>query len=80
MVTSTPAAAGSRHGPVLGAREPLIERGQRDRQFRAGVSPAWHLAIVLAIIHAASAALDAEHAVADTIERELIATVLGAVS
>lgn len=70
----------AKHGPVLGVLEPLIERGQRDGQFRAGVSPAWHLAIVLAIIHSASAALNAEHASPEAIERELVATVLGAVS
>ena len=70
----------AKHGPVLGVLEPLIARGQRDGQFRAGVSPAWHLGIVLAIIHAASASLEAEHASPDEIERELIATVLGAVS
>ena len=70
----------AKHGPVLGVLEPLIERGQRDGEFRADVSPAWHLAMVLAIVHTASAALEAEHASPDEIERELIATVLGAVS
>jgi AcrR family transcriptional regulator len=70
----------AKHGPVLGTLEPLIERGQRDGRFRADVSPAWHLAMVLAIVHAASAALDAEHASPDAMERELVATVLGAIS
>jgi hypothetical protein len=70
----------AKHGPVLGTLEPLIERGQRVGRFRADACPAWHLAMVLAIIHAASATLDTGHASPDEIERELIATVLGAVS
>ena len=70
----------AKHGPVLGTLEPLIERGQREGRFRSGVAPAWHLAMVLGIVHTASAALNAGHASPAEIERELIATVLGAVS
>src|SRR3954452_17912222 len=33
----------AKHGPVLAALEPLIERGQRDGTFRDAVPPAWHL-------------------------------------
>jgi TetR/AcrR family transcriptional regulator, mexCD-oprJ operon repressor len=69
----------ARHGPVLAALQPLIERGQRDGTFRADVSPVWHLAMILALIHAASGALEAGHDPPEQIESALIATVLGAV-
>jgi hypothetical protein len=69
----------ARHRPVLASLEPLIERGQRDGAFRAGVPPAWHLAMILALVHAASGALDAGHGSPEQIESALIATVLGAV-
>ena len=69
----------ARHGPVLASIEPLIERGQRDGTFRDDVPPAWHLAMILALIHAASGALDAGHGTPDEIEPALVATVIGAV-
>ena len=36
---------------------PLIERGQRDGVFRRDVPVAWHIAVIRAIVHAASAEL-----------------------
>ena len=69
----------ARHGPVLAQLQPLIERGQRNGTFRADVTPAWHLAMILALIHAASAALEAGHGSDRQIETALIPTVLGAV-
>jgi TetR/AcrR family transcriptional repressor of mexCD-oprJ operon len=48
-----------RHASVLAALEPLIERGQADGSFRAGVPATWHLAMLLALTHAASAELAA---------------------
>ena len=68
------------HGPVLRRLEPLIERGQADGDFRPDVPAAWHLAVVLALTHTASATLQAGHGTADQIESALLATVLGAVS
>src|SRR6476620_7439399 len=41
-----------RHGSVLGALVPLIERGQAAGAFRDDVPPAWHLAMLLALVHA----------------------------
>jgi AcrR family transcriptional regulator len=67
------------HVPVLTLLEPLIERGQRDGSFRAGVPAAWHLSMILALIHAASGELQAERLPADRIEAALLDTVLGAV-
>jgi AcrR family transcriptional regulator len=67
-----------RHHPVVAVLEPLIERGQRDGAFRSDVSPAWHLSMILALIHAASAEHRAERQ-PDQVEIALVATVLGAV-
>ena len=69
----------AKHGPALARLEPLIARGQREGAFRADVTPAWHLAMVLALIHAASGALEAGHGSQQQIESALIPTVLGAV-
>ena len=69
----------AKHGPVLDRLEPLIERGQADDVFRPDVPAAWHLAVVLALVHTASATLQAGHGTPDKIESALVATVLGAV-
>ena len=67
------------HSPVLGTLQPLIERGQADGTFRPGVPAAWHLSMLMAVIHAASGELGAGR-VSDTgAEPALIATILGAV-
>ena len=66
-----------RHSPVLSSLQPLIERGQADGTFRADVPAAWHLSMLLALIHAASSELRAGR-VADA-GPALVATVLGAV-
>ena len=69
-----------RHAPLLGVLEPLIERGQRDGTFRRDVSATWHLSMILALVHAASAQLHSGHMPADRIEAAIVATVLGALS
>ena len=43
-----------RHLPMLDQLEPLIERGQKQGVFRSDVPVAWHLAVIRAIVHAAS--------------------------
>jgi AcrR family transcriptional regulator len=68
-----------RHGAVFAALESLIERGQRTGAFRADVPAAWHLSMLVALIHAASAELRAERLPAEEIEPALVASVLGAV-
>ena len=67
-----------RHGPVLAALESLIERGQRTGAFRTRVPVAWHLSMLVALIHAASAELRAGRLAAEEVESALVATVLGA--
>jgi AcrR family transcriptional regulator len=69
----------ARHRPVLEILEPLIERGQRDGSIRSDVPAAWHLSMIMALIHAASAELRAGRMPAQHAEAALLATVLGAV-
>jgi len=69
-----------RHGSVLDRLIPLIERGQAAGDFRTDVAPAWHLAMLLALIHAASGELRAHRVPEADAEAALVATVLGAVS
>jgi AcrR family transcriptional regulator len=69
-----------RHSSVLAALEPLIERGQADGTFRAGVPTAWHLSMLLALVHAASGELGAGRVDDAEAEPALIATVLGALN
>jgi AcrR family transcriptional regulator len=69
-----------RHSSVLAALEPLIERGQADGTFRADVPPAWHLSMLLALMHAASGELGAGRVTDADAATALVATILGAVS
>jgi TetR/AcrR family transcriptional regulator, mexCD-oprJ operon repressor len=75
-----PADLRRRHEPVLAVLEPLIERGQRDGAFRADVPAAWHLSMILALIHAASGELRAGRLPSRQVESALLGSVLGAVS
>jgi hypothetical protein len=68
-----------RHHAILAMLEPLIERGQRDGTFRSDVPAGWHLSMILALVHAASAELQAGRMRADDAEAAVVATVLGAV-
>jgi AcrR family transcriptional regulator len=68
------------HQPVLAVLVPLIERGQRDGSFRAGVPVAWHLSMLLALIHAASAELSAARMPEAEVEAALVTTVLAAIT
>ena len=70
----------AKHHGVLAALQPLIERGQRDGSFRADVPAAWHLSMLLALMHAASGELHAGHVTDSDAEPALVATVLGALS
>lgn len=69
----------ARHDPLLGTLEPLIARGQREGAFRADVPPAWHLSMLMALMHAASAELQAGRLPEGQLEAALVETVLGAV-
>ena len=72
----------ARRAPPAPRRRPrgaqaLIERGQRTGVPR-DVPAAWHLSMMMALIHAASAELRAARLPAEEIEAALVATVLGA--
>jgi TetR/AcrR family transcriptional regulator, mexCD-oprJ operon repressor len=69
-----------RHGSVLGTLLPLIERGQAAGDFRADVPASWHLAMLMALVHAGSAEMRAGRVPEAGAEGALVATVLGAVS
>jgi len=74
-----PEALRHRHGTVLQALAPLIERGQAAGAFRAHVPAAWHLSMLLALVHAASAELRAGRVREADAEDALVASVLGAI-
>lgn len=69
----------ARHRAVLATLQPLIERGQHDGSFRSDVPPSWHLSMLLALIHAASAELRSGRITEGRAEDALLATILGAV-
>ncbi len=68
-----------RHSSVLATLEPLIRRGQADGSFRADVPAAWHLSMLMALMHAASGELGAGRVSDDDAGPALVATVLGSV-
>lgn len=70
----------ARHHAVIAQLEPLIERGQADGSFRSDVPAGWHLSMVLALIHAASAELRAGRVGAEDAESALLTTILGALA
>jgi TetR/AcrR family transcriptional regulator, mexCD-oprJ operon repressor len=65
---------------VLATLQPLIERGQADGTFRADVPAAWHLSMLMALMHAASGELGAGRVTDADAATALVATILGAVS
>jgi len=75
----TPEALRHRHGTVLHALAPLIERGQTTGAFRADVPASWHLSMLMALVHAASAEVRAGRIDEHDAEAALVASVLGAV-
>jgi AcrR family transcriptional regulator len=69
-----------RHQPVLGELLPLVERGQAAGVFRADVPAGWHLAMLLALIHAAVAEQRAGRVDEAAAEAAVVDTVLGALA
>jgi AcrR family transcriptional regulator len=67
------------HQPVLAVLVSLIERGQRDGTFRSDVPAAWHLSMLLALIHGASGELTASRMPQAAVEAALVRSVLGAI-
>jgi TetR/AcrR family transcriptional regulator, mexCD-oprJ operon repressor len=69
-----------RHQPVMTLFVPLIERGQEKGVFRSDLPVAWHLAMIRAIAHAASAEVRSGRIDESRVEDAMIATALNAVS
>lgn len=68
----------AKHHPVFARLEPLIARGQRDGSFGSDVPVSWHLSMLMALIHAASAEVRAARVDDGQAEDALVSTVLGA--
>jgi AcrR family transcriptional regulator len=68
-----------RHQPVMTLFVPLIERGQEKGAFRGDLPVAWHLAMIRAIAHAASAEVRSGRIEESSVEDAMIATVMNAV-
>jgi len=69
-----------RHVPMLDQLEPLIERGQRQGIFRRDVPVAWHLAVVRAIVHAASREIQGGRIPESKAEDAMLSTAIAAIS
>ena len=69
-----------RHVPMLDQLEPLIERGQKQGVFRSDLPVAWHLAVVRAIVHAASAEVRSGRIQESTAEAAMLSTIIAAIS
>ena len=69
-----------RHHAVMATLLPLIQRGQNDGTFRADVPTTWHLSMLMALVHAASAELDGGRVATQDVEAAMVRTVLGAMT
>jgi AcrR family transcriptional regulator len=69
-----------RHLPVLDQLEPLIERGQKQGVFRADLPVVWQLAVIRAIVHAASAAIQSGRLEESEAEAAMLSTTIAAIS
>ena len=69
-----------RHVPMLDQLEPLIERGQRDGVFRRDLSISWQLAVVRAIVHAASREVQGGRLPESDAETVMLSTAIAAIS
>jgi AcrR family transcriptional regulator len=63
-----------RHQPVMTLFVPLIERGQKDGVFRNDLPVSWHLGMIRAIAHTASAELRSGRIDESRVEDALIST------
>jgi len=69
-----------RHVPMLDQLEPLIERGQREGVFRSDLPIAWHLAVIRAIVHAASASIEGGRLEESEAQAAMLTTALAAIA
>jgi AcrR family transcriptional regulator len=68
-----------RHVPMLDQLEPLIERGQKQGIFRSDLPIAWHLAVIRAVVHAASHEIQGGRLAEPEAEAAMISTALAAI-
>jgi TetR/AcrR family transcriptional regulator, mexCD-oprJ operon repressor len=69
-----------RHVPMLDQLEPLIERGQEQGVFRSDLPVVWLLAVLRAIVHAASAAIQGGRLGEAEAEAAMLTTAVAAIS
>jgi len=69
-----------RHQPVMTLFVPLIERGQKKGIFRSDLPVPWHLAMLRAIVHAASAEVRSGRITEAEVEPAILSTVMNALS
>jgi len=69
-----------RHLPMTTQFIPLLERGQQEGVFRADVSATWLIAVVRAIVHAASTELQVGRLSEAEVEQTMLTTTLAAVA
>lgn len=67
-----------RHLPVIEQLAPLIVRGQQTGAFRSDLPVAWHLSMILAIVHTASGELHSGRISEDGVEPAMVTTILAA--
>jgi TetR/AcrR family transcriptional repressor of mexCD-oprJ operon len=68
-----------RHQPVMTQFVPLIERGQEKGVFRRDVPISWHLGMIRAIAHAASAEVRSGRIPESEVEPAMLTTALAAI-
>ncbi len=69
-----------RHRPMLDQLEPLIERGQKKGVFRCDLPVVWHLAVLRAIVHAASTEIRGGRISESEAEPAMLSTAISAIS
>jgi AcrR family transcriptional regulator len=68
-----------RHLPMTTQLVPLIERGQKKGVFRRDLPASWHVAVIRAIVHTASAELQSGRISEAEVEPVMLTTALAAV-
>jgi AcrR family transcriptional regulator len=69
-----------RHLPMTTQLVPLIERGQKKGVFRSDLPASWHVAVIRAIVHTASAELQSGRISKAEVEPVMLTTALAAIS
>jgi AcrR family transcriptional regulator len=80
MTRLSPEELHRRHLPVLEHLAPLIERGQEQGVFRSDLPVAWHLAVIRAVVHAASNEIQGGRLAESDAEAAMLSTAIAAIS